>query len=95
LRYWILSPQSIALAHDVIFERRFFSEKSIRASDIQEIKINRRLLDFGRGWRQQDFIDIVSKNGVMISIEYSSKRNPDIYKILLGWHEKHRADLSV
>jgi hypothetical protein len=91
LRYWLFSPQSVVLEGDTIKEIYFFSKRTFKAHDIETININRRVLNFGKGPRAHSYVDIQTKNGYVISIEYFADQSPDIYEILQGWHRKHAA----
>jgi hypothetical protein len=93
LRYFLLSPQSVYLASDTITEEYFFQKKSFKANGIESISINHRFLNFGRGPRAHSFVDIATKSGYTISIEYFHSKTPDIYEILQGWHKKHTSKI--
>lgn len=90
LRYWLSLPQSIVLEGNVIKESYLFSQKKFKASEIETININRRIVDFGRGPRGHSFIDVQIKSGYVISMEYFSTEIPDRYEILQGWHKKYK-----
>jgi hypothetical protein len=81
--------QSVSLEGNKIKETYLFSERVFKAHDIETISINRRILNFGRGPRAHNFIEIQTKSGYIISMEYFYSEIPDRYNILKGWHEKH------
>ncbi len=89
LWYWLFSPQSVVLEGDTIKESCFFSKRTFKAHEIETIKVNRRVLNFGRGQSAHSFVDIQAKNGCVISIEYFADKNPDIYEILSEWHKRN------
>ncbi|GEM_PF-4118865 len=90
LRDWLFKVQSITLYEDRIQEVRPFSTREFRASEVEKIEVNRYLLSTGIRRSYHNYLEVQSKSGAVISVEYTITKNRDIHKTLLRWHEKYK-----